>query len=76
MAVVGVLTNSATAYLATKVQVNVLLGVSAFITSVSPILMALASPSWTYWTADFIAMTLSPLNGDGMSDVHLSPDAR
>ncbi|KAJ5993885.1 hypothetical protein N7451_009609 [Penicillium sp. IBT 35674x] len=64
MAVVGVLTNSATAYLVTKVQVHVLLGVSALITSVSPILMALASPSWTYWTAAFIAMTLSPLNGD------------
>ncbi|KAJ5530415.1 Major facilitator superfamily domain general substrate transporter, partial [Penicillium freii] len=31
--------------------------------------MAVASPSWTYWTAPFIAMTLSPINGDVLSTV-------
>lgn len=65
MAVIGVLTNSATAYLVPRVNVNVLLGISALVTAVSPILMAVANPAWTYWTAAFIAMTLSPLNGDG-----------
>lgn len=65
MAVVGVLTNSVAAYLVVKVNVNILLGISAVITAVSPILMVVASPEWTYWAAAFVAMTLSPINGDG-----------
>ncbi|KGO71186.1 Major facilitator superfamily domain, general substrate transporter [Penicillium expansum] len=64
MAGVGVLTNIIAAHLVSKVNVNMLLGISAVITAVSPILMAVASPEWTYWTAAFIAMTLSPINGD------------
>ncbi|PYI01213.1 MFS general substrate transporter [Aspergillus sclerotiicarbonarius CBS 121057] len=64
MAVVGILTNSATAYLVPRVNVNLLLGISALVTAVSPILMALANSAWIYWTAAVIAMTLSPLNGD------------
>ncbi|KAJ5201754.1 Major facilitator superfamily domain general substrate transporter [Penicillium cinerascens] len=64
MAVVGVATNILTAHLVSKVNVNLLLGVSALITAISPILMAVASPNWTYWTAAFVAMTLSPINGD------------
>lgn len=74
MAVVGVLTNTIAAHLVAKVDVNVLLGVSAVITAVSPILMAVASPEWTYWTAAFIAMALSPINGDG--EYSLSPTPR
>ena len=65
MAVVGVVTNIIAAHLVSKVNVNMLLGTAALITAVSPILMAVASPEWTYWTAAFIAMTLSPINGDG-----------
>ncbi|KAJ8100153.1 major facilitator superfamily domain, general substrate transporter [Lipomyces tetrasporus] len=64
MAVVGVLTNIIAAYLVAKVNVNMLLGIAAVITAVSPILMAIASPEWTYWTAAFVAITLSPINGD------------
>ncbi|KAL4940326.1 hypothetical protein BDV06DRAFT_213581 [Aspergillus oleicola] len=64
MAVVGVVTNVIAAHLVAKVNVNMLLGVSAVITAVSPILMAVASPNWTYWAAAFVAMTLSPVNGD------------
>lgn len=65
MAVVGVLTNTIAAYLVAKVNVNMLLGISAVITAVSPVVMALASPEWTYWAAGFVAMTFSPINGDG-----------
>lgn len=64
MAVVGVLTNMIAAPLVAKVNVNMLLGITAVITAVAPILMATASPEWTYWTAAFIAITLSPINGD------------
>lgn len=65
MAVVGAVTNVLAAHLFAKVNVNMLLGVSAVITAMSPILMAVASPEWTYWAAAFVAMTLSPVNGDG-----------
>lgn len=65
MAVVGVLTNAIAAHLVAKVNVNTLLGISAVITAVAPILMAVASPDWTYWAAAFIAIALSPINGDG-----------
>ncbi|KAL4955365.1 major facilitator superfamily domain-containing protein [Aspergillus filifer] len=64
MAVVGVITNVIAAHLVAKVNVNILLGISAVITAISPILMAVASPEWTYWAAAFVAMTLSPVNGD------------
>jgi hypothetical protein len=65
MAVIGVVTNVVAAHLVARVNVNELLGVSAVITAISPILMAVASPEWTYWAAAFVAMTLSPVNGDG-----------
>lgn len=65
MAVVGVLTNTVAAHLVTKVNVNMLLGIPAVITAAAPILMVVASPEWTYWTAAFIAMALSPISGDG-----------
>lgn len=65
MAVVGMLTNFLTAFLVTKIDVNILLGLSAVLTALSPILMAVTSPQWTYWTSTFFAMCLSPVNGDG-----------
>ncbi|KAL4977939.1 major facilitator superfamily domain-containing protein [Aspergillus desertorum] len=64
MAVIGVVTNVLAAHLVAKVNVNRLLGVSAVTTAISPILMAVASPEWTHWAAAFVAMTLSPANGD------------
>lgn len=65
MVVVGVATNIVTAHLVSKVNVNLLLGASALMTAISPILKAVASPNWTYWAAAFIAMISSPINGDG-----------
>lgn len=65
MAVVGVLVNPITAWLVAKVNVNTLLGISAVLTAVAPILMATASPEWNYWSAPFVAIALSPVNGDG-----------
>lgn len=65
MAVVGILTNIVTGHLVAKVDVSLLLGTTAALTATAPVLMATASPEWTYWTVAFIAMTLSPINGDG-----------
>lgn len=64
MAVVGVLTNPVAGLLVAKVDVNMLLGVSAVITTISPILMAVASPLWSFWAAAFVAISLSPITSD------------
>ncbi|KAI9674922.1 MAG: hypothetical protein M1822_008984 [Bathelium mastoideum] len=34
------------------------------LTAISPLLMALAEPTWSYWYATFWAVLLSPLSGD------------
>lgn len=59
MAAAGVLANAAAARLVARVDVHVLLGTSA----VAPLLMAVASPEWSYWTAELVAIVLSPING-------------
>ncbi|TID26565.1 Major facilitator superfamily domain [Venturia nashicola] len=64
MAVTGVLTNVVAGLLVAKVNVNILVGVSAVITTIAPILMAIASPQWTFWAATFFAITLSPITSD------------
>lgn len=65
MVVTGVLTNIVAGYLVAKVDVNMLVGVSAVITTIAPVLMAVASPHWTFWAAAFVAITLSPITSDG-----------
>lgn len=38
--------------------------VSCLLTALSPLLMALNDPNWTYWYAGFWALLLSPISGD------------
>jgi hypothetical protein len=49
-----------------KVQVRTLVLVSAIISTVPSLLMALVKPEWGYWQGPFVAMLLSPLHPDGM----------
>lgn len=65
MVVVGAATNIVTGYAVDKVQVRTLVVGSAIINLVSPLLMALINPSWSYWRAAFFAMLISPLHPDG-----------
>ncbi|KAF2159896.1 hypothetical protein M409DRAFT_29706 [Zasmidium cellare ATCC 36951] len=64
MTVVGLLVNPIAGFLVARANVNTLLGVSAVITAVAPILMAVISPEWTFWSAAFVAMSLIPVNAD------------
>lgn len=62
--IAGVITNIATAYLISRVQVRTLGVVSGVITVIAPILMATIKIGSNYWLAPFFALLLSPLNPD------------
>lgn len=66
MVVVGAATNIFTGFVVDKIQVRTLVLVSAIISTVSSLLMALVKPEWGYWKGPFVAMLLSPLHPDGM----------
>lgn len=66
MAITGTATNIATGYLVDKVDVNLLVSSATVITAISPLVMAIANPQWSYWRGSFISMALSPISGDGM----------
>ncbi|PQE28275.1 integral membrane protein [Rutstroemia sp. NJR-2017a BBW] len=64
MVIVGAATNIVTGYLVDKVHVRTLVVVSAALNLISPLLMAVVNPSWSYWRAAFIAMFIAPLHPD------------
>lgn len=63
--ILGALTNIATAYLISRVEVRTLTTVSAVITVIPPVLMATIKVGENYWFAPFWALLLSPMNPDG-----------
>ncbi|KAK8028363.1 major facilitator superfamily domain-containing protein [Apiospora marii] len=63
--ILGALTNIATAYLISRVEVRTLTTFSAVITVIPPILMATINVGENYWFAPFWALLLSPMNPDG-----------
>ncbi|KAL4940014.1 hypothetical protein BDV06DRAFT_230696 [Aspergillus oleicola] len=64
MVVAGVITNIFTGYTVDKISVGVLVFVSALISTISPIVMALIKPEWGYWRGPFASMLLSPVHSD------------
>ncbi|QKX59097.1 uncharacterized protein TRUGW13939_06228 [Talaromyces rugulosus] len=64
MVVVGAATNIFTGFVVDKIQVRTLVLVSAIISTVPALLMALVKPEWGYWRGPFVAMLLSPLHPD------------
>lgn len=65
MVIVGALTNFITGFCVNKVSARILVAGSAAVSALSPLLMAIIDPNWTYWRAAFAAMLLSPINPDG-----------
>ena len=64
MVITGVTTNIVTGYLVDKVQVQTLAAVSAIISLISFILMAVTQPEWTYWSTVFLAISFAPIHSD------------
>ncbi|KAL4783731.1 major facilitator superfamily domain-containing protein [Aspergillus varians] len=64
MVIAGAVTNIFTGYTVDKISVGMLVFVSAVISTISPLLMALVNPDWGYWRGPFVAMLLSPIHTD------------
>ncbi|KAI9837840.1 MAG: hypothetical protein M1819_006774 [Sarea resinae] len=65
----GCLTNVATGFLVQRVRANILVVGAGAITCLAPLMMAIANPSWTYWSCAFIATLLSPIGADTLFTV-------
>jgi nitrate/nitrite transporter NarK len=44
---------------------------TTIIASISPLLMAVVNPDWTYWALAFPAMLLKPMGADGLFTVSI-----
>ncbi|KAF4450776.1 hypothetical protein F53441_6108 [Fusarium austroafricanum] len=69
--VVGVTLNFTTGLVVHKIPALWLIVSTSILTAISPLLMALIDPSWTYWTAAFFAQVLMPFNIDVLFTVGL-----
>lgn len=69
MVVSGAAINIATGFLVNRVSANILCIGAAAASAIAPLLMAVASPSWSYWTAPFIATALIPVSADTLFTV-------
>lgn len=66
MVITGSMANLLTGWLVKRVRADVLLLGSAAITTVAPLLMAIANPAWSYWTCAFLATAFTPVCADVM----------
>ena len=69
MVVCGCLMNILTGTLVHRISANRLVLVTAILSSGASLLMALAQPQWTYWSAVFVSMALAPLAADTLFTV-------
>lgn len=64
MVVTGATTNFITGYLVKRVRADMLVLGSAMIAAISPLLLALIKPEWSYWSCAFIATACTPICAD------------
>lgn len=64
MVVTGAATNFLTGWLVKRVRADVLIFGSACVTTLSPLLMAIIKPEWSYWACAFIGVACTPICAD------------
>ncbi|KAF5556441.1 aminotriazole resistance protein [Fusarium phyllophilum] len=69
--VVGVTLNFTTGLVVHRIPAIWLAVITSVLTAISPLLMALIDPAWTYWTAAFFAQVLMPFSADVLFTVGL-----
>ncbi|SPJ70973.1 related to aminotriazole resistance protein [Fusarium torulosum] len=69
--VVGVALNFTTGLVVHKIPAIWLIVTTSVLTAISPLLMAIISPTWTYWTGAFLAQVLMPFSVDVLFTVGL-----
>ena len=64
MVVAGCVANLLTGLRVKRTRADILVLVSALITTACPLLMALVKPSWSYWPCAFVATAVAPICSD------------
>ena len=64
MVVTGAGANFLTGWLVKRVRADILILISAFVTAVAPLLMAVVKPEWSYWICAFVAVACTPVCAD------------
>jgi hypothetical protein len=62
--VIGIVQTLAIGLVLHRISVYWVVLISCLLTALSPLLMALNDPNWTYWYTGFWAVLLSPISGD------------
>ncbi|GKZ29174.1 hypothetical protein AbraIFM66950_003613 [Aspergillus brasiliensis] len=62
--VMGLLTSLITGLILHRIPATTLINISTILSSLSPLLLALIHPEWTYWHCAFFAMCLNPIAAD------------
>ncbi|KAF5244747.1 hypothetical protein FAUST_2264 [Fusarium austroamericanum] len=69
--IVGIALNFTTGLVVHRIPAIWLIVTTSVLTAVSPLLMAVTDPSWTYWTTAFLAQVLMPVSADVLFTVGL-----
>lgn len=62
--VVGFAVSVVTGMMLHRVRANVLISIATVMSGLSPLLLALVNPAWTYWRCVFFAMCMNPVAAD------------
>lgn len=69
MPVAGALANVLVGLIVHRVRADWIVILTAIPSVLAPLLMAIASPKWSYWSCAFIANSLNPIGADGIFTV-------
>ena len=69
MPVAGALANVLVGLIVHRVRADWIVIVTLIPSAIAPLLMAIASPTWSYWSCAFIANMLNPIGADGIFTV-------
>lgn len=62
----GIICNVAIGLFVHRVRGDVIVGAATALSCISPLLMAVASPKWSYWAAAFPAVVIVPVGSDSL----------
>ncbi|PWY73201.1 MFS general substrate transporter [Aspergillus sclerotioniger CBS 115572] len=64
VSVMGLCASLMTGLILHRIRADAIITIATVVSSISPLLMALVSPQWTYWHGAFFAMCLNPIAAD------------
>ncbi|KAL4918961.1 major facilitator superfamily domain-containing protein [Aspergillus aurantiobrunneus] len=67
--VTGLLSALATGLILHRIRADAIMNITTLISCISPLIMALVNPSWTYWRCAFIAINLNSIAADSLFTV-------